>query len=265
MLTNYHTHTTFSDGKNSPEEIVLYAIEKGYDSLGFSDHSYTKFDLRYCMQDESGYIADITNLKEKYKDKIEIYLGLEEDIFSVMNRKNYDYIIQSCHYLCVDNKYYSVDSSRDHMSKALEVFNFDILKLSKLYYETLCGFVKKRNPDILGHFDIITKFEEVDNRQFLSNEKYLEIADRYLNEIVNDVIIEVNTGAMARGIKSIPYPHERLLYGIKKAGGKLILSSDSHELKTLDYQFNETKKMLSDIGFDHLYVISKGTFKKDYI
>lgn len=265
MLTNFHTHTTFSDGKNTPEEVVLYAIEKGYDSLGFSDHSYTEFDLSYCMQNESGYIADITNLKEKYKDKIEIYLGLEEDIFSVENNKNYDYIIQSCHYLCVDNKYYPVDSSSDHMSKALEVFNYDILKLSKVYYETLCSFVKRRKPDILGHFDIITKFEESDNLQFLCNEQYLEIADRYLNEIVNDVIIEVNTGAMARGIKSIPYPHERLLYGIKKAGGKLILSSDSHEIKTLDYQFKETKKMLSDIGFDCLYVISEGVFKKDYI
>ncbi len=38
MLANYHTHTTYCDGKNTPEEIVLCAIEKGFTSIGFSGH-----------------------------------------------------------------------------------------------------------------------------------------------------------------------------------------------------------------------------------
>ena len=36
MLANFHTHSTFSDGKNTPEELINYAIEKGFCSLGFS-------------------------------------------------------------------------------------------------------------------------------------------------------------------------------------------------------------------------------------
>lgn len=35
MLTNYHTHSIFSDGKNTPEEIVQKAIEKGFGAVGF--------------------------------------------------------------------------------------------------------------------------------------------------------------------------------------------------------------------------------------
>ena len=63
MLANYHTHTSFCDGKNTPEEIVLYAIEKGFTSIGFSGHGYTPFDLRYCMKDTEGYIKEISRLK----------------------------------------------------------------------------------------------------------------------------------------------------------------------------------------------------------
>ena len=75
MLANFHTHTTFSDGKNTPEEVILFAVENGFESLGFSDHGYTSYDERYCMKDTLGYIKEIKRLKEKYQDKIEIYLG----------------------------------------------------------------------------------------------------------------------------------------------------------------------------------------------
>lgn len=51
MLANFHTHSTFCDGKNTPEEIVLAALEKGFVSIGFSSHGYTPYDLRYCMKD----------------------------------------------------------------------------------------------------------------------------------------------------------------------------------------------------------------------
>ena len=56
MLFNYHTHTTFSDGKKTPEEVVESAISQGLKSIGFSDHGYTDFDHTYCMKDTDGYI-----------------------------------------------------------------------------------------------------------------------------------------------------------------------------------------------------------------
>ena len=74
MITNLHTHTTFSDGKNTPEEIVLTALEQGFCSIGFSDHAYTSYDISYCMNDEKGYIKEVRRLQEKYKKEIEIYL-----------------------------------------------------------------------------------------------------------------------------------------------------------------------------------------------
>ena len=79
-----HTHSTFSDGKSTMEEQVLSAISKGFASVGFSDHSYTEFDLSYCMKLEQvpAYRQTIQDLAEKYADQIEVLMGLELDGYS---------------------------------------------------------------------------------------------------------------------------------------------------------------------------------------
>ena len=49
---------------------MISAIEKGFSAIGFSGHGYTDYDLRYCMKNTDGYIAEIKNLKEKYKKEV---------------------------------------------------------------------------------------------------------------------------------------------------------------------------------------------------
>ena len=68
--SNLHTHTTYSDGQHSIEENILSAINKNMVSLGFSDHSCTDFDLRYCMQPEkvAEYIAEVRRMQKKYEE-----------------------------------------------------------------------------------------------------------------------------------------------------------------------------------------------------
>jgi histidinol-phosphatase (PHP family) len=68
-------------------------------------------------------------------------------------------------------------------------------------------------------------------------------------------VFEVNTGAISRGYRTAPYPNELWLHFMKKQDAKLILTSDCHSADALDCHFEETKKLLSDIGFTHLYTI----------
>lgn len=263
MIANFHTHTVFCDGKNTPEEIILSAIKKGFSAIGFSGHGYTDFDLRYCMKDSCGYIAQVSKLKEKYKNDIEIYLGVEEDAFSPVDRSKFDYIIGSSHYFHINNQYYPIDSNYDYFKKCLEAFNYDIIQLSEVYYNSFCDYIKSRKPDIIGHFDLITKFDELDSPLFLNNTEYNRIAERYIAEAAkSECIFEVNTGAIARNLRSTPYPNENLLYVLKKLNARLILSSDSHNIDTLDFGFDEVKKYLKSIGFSHLFTIHNGEFVK---
>lgn len=266
MLTNYHTHTTFCDGKNTPEEIVLYAIDKGFSSIGFSGHGHTPFDVRYCMTDTTGYIEEISRMKDKYGKKIEIYCGVEEDAFAYVDRQNFDYIIGSSHYLYIKDKYYPIDSGYDYFERYMEAFDNNVLKVSEAYYSTFVSYIKKRKPDIVGHFDLITKYEESGTPYFFNNEDYWKIAEKYLRLAAEtDVVFEVNAGAMTRGIRTTPYLGQRLLYVLKEKEGKVILSSDSHKVETLDAYFDEMKCILRDVGFNHVYEFSKGKFVKRFI
>lgn len=266
MLANYHTHTSFCDGKNTPEEIILFAIEKGFTSIGFSGHGYTPFDLRYCMKDTQGYIEEITRLKNIYGEKIEIYCGAEEDVFSCVDRKKFDYIIGSSHYFNIEEKYYPIDSNYDYFRKCLEVFDYDVIKLAETYYNTFVDYILQRKPDIVGHFDLITKFDEIDTERFLNNNEYLKLAEKCIKKAAaSDVIFEINTGAISRGIRKTPYFGEKLLYTLGQNGGKVILSSDSHSVDTLNFGFEEMKHILRDVGFDCVYGLYKGEFIKCFI
>lgn len=263
MLTNYHTHTSYCDGENTPEEVVLYAIDRGFKSIGFSGHCYTPFDLRYCMKNTEGYISEISSLKKKYAGKIQIYCGVEEDSFSYVDRRLFDYIIGSSHYFKIGDEYYPIDSDYDYFKKCLEVFCGDTIKLAETYYSEFVKYISNRKPDIVGHFDLITKFDEIDEMRFLNNPEYIKIAEKYMEMAAkNDVLFEVNTGAISRGYRKSVYPAENLLHILKKNDRKLILSSDSHSVNTLDFHFEETSQFLHDIGFDGVYEFDGGVIRK---
>ena len=262
-MYSYHIHSTFSDGKNTPEEIVLAAIEEGFVSIGFSDHGYTNYDLRYCMKDQIGYINEIKKLKEKYKNQIQIYLGVEEDSFAPLNRQSFDYIIGSCHYILKDGKYLPIDSNYDYFKKCLSAFDNDYLAFAKSYYSNFCEYIKRQKPDIIGHFDLITKFDELDDNLFLKNPQNTKIAENIITKAIQSgCIFEINTGAIARDLRTTPYPSENLLYILKKNNSTIILSSDSHRNDTLTFGFCETKKYLKDIGFNKIMVLVDNSFKE---
>ena len=103
---NYHTHTTYCDGKSTPEEIVLEAIRLGMDTIGFSGHAPCPGAEDYSVRDLEGYNECIERLKDKYSDKIKILRGIERDIFAYDDNHDYDYVIGAFHNLYVDGKFY---------------------------------------------------------------------------------------------------------------------------------------------------------------
>ena len=266
MKSNLHTHTTFCDGKNSPEEIVIAAIGKGFSTVGFSGHGYTDFDVRYCIKDVEGYKAEIKRLKEKYKNEIEVYLGVEEDSFCQVSRDDYDYIIGSSHYYEIEGKYYPIDSNPERFQTCMELFDCDVERMAEEYYGRFCDYIKKRSPDVIGHFDLITKFDEMGDSRFLKNANYNRIVEKYIETVADSgCIFEVNTGAISRGYRTAPYPAENLLHVLKKHDAHLAISSDSHSIETLDFGFDEAMLLLRDVGFKKIYHLHSGRFVSEEI
>ena len=254
-IGNLHTHSTFCDGKSSLEETVKAAIEKGFSYLGFSGHGHTTFDNSYCMskENEQKYFEEINSLKEKYKDKIQILCGVERDLFSDYFVHKFDYEIASVHYIRCAERFFDVDNTAQIQKQCIkEYFDNDPYAYAEEYYR----LVSQLEGNIIGHFDLLTKFDR--NNEIFSpkEERYKKAALGALEALLEkNSVFEVNTGAMSRGYKDAPYPDIWILEEIKKRTGRVILTSDCHDAKHLDYAFKETEKLLSDIGFTDFYNI----------
>ena len=264
MISDLHTHSTFCDGKNTLEEMVLAAIKIGIPAIGLSGH--TGFDMRYCINDIGAYIAEAQRLREKYKKEIQVYIGIEEESTNPVQRENFDYIIGSSHYVIKNGQHYSVDGSPAHFQACLAQFDNDPIKLAHAYYKPFCEYILNRKPDVVGHFDLLTKFDEVGASNFFEDPEYNRIAENYIEQASRSgCLFEVNTGAISRGYRTTPYPHENLLQVLKKNGNGIVLNSDSHSAETLAFRFSETRKWLKDVGFDYVYALYNGEFVKDYL
>ena len=123
-LPNFHTHTSFCDGADSPEDMIVAAIELGMMEIGFSAHSPIVGEGDWCMTDEKEalYYKTVTALKEKYKDKIKVFVGIEEDFVSNNSTTHYDYIIGSAHVLVKEGHLLSVDTKPERIKEAIGLY-----------------------------------------------------------------------------------------------------------------------------------------------
>lgn len=241
MLADYHVHSTYCDGIDSPREIVLSAIQKGMKRIGFSSHSYTAFDESYCMPKARthAYRAEIAALQKEFADQITIFCGIEQDYYAAPPQVPYDYAIGSVHYLLLEGKYEPIDESRAIFCRiAQQYFGGDFYALAEAYFETVSHVIEKTNAQIIGHLDLIAKFN-ADNALFdEGNARYVAAYQRAIDALVPyRVPFELNTGAISRGLRNVPYPNEAMQAYIHQKGGTFILSSDSHSRDALCFGF----------------------------
>ena len=248
IRTDLHIHTKYCDGKNTPEEMVLAAIEKGMECIGFSEHSHVPFDRTGGMaaDDVPRYIDEITLLKDRYRGRIEILCGIEQDYYSDHAAADCDYVIGSVHYLKKDGVIFSIDETPELLKQAVEeYYNGDIVSLAEDYYDTLAGVVEKTGADIIGHFDLISKYVESGIELDIDDTRYINAWKRAADCLVSSgKLFEINTGAVARGWRSTPYPDIRIIDYIKQNGGRFILSSDSHSADTIAYGFDRFEYLI---------------------
>ena len=258
MKSNMHTHTSFCDGKNKIEAIIRCAVNKGFDAIGFSSHAYTGLKEDECGMSEEGtneYFEEIARFKKEYENVIDIYAGLEEEaLFSKLDDRC-DYKIISCHYVKANDELLPIDLDKNVLQRALTIMGEEAF--FDYYYSALIKGFSNLKGTIVGHLDLYTKFDEQDP---LFNE-IPSIAYDAIDTLASmGAIFEVNTGAMARGYRSKPYPSAPLLKHIKEINGKIIITSDCHNMDLLDYGFDEAKDLLLELGFRRQVYPSKNGF-----
>ena len=278
---NLHTHSTFSDGKNTAEEHVLAAIEKGFTVLGFSEHSiypldpafYSAVDSNWHMLPENfpKYVAEIKRLKQKYADRIKILLGFEADYFvrdgigsALPDKTAYadlqpDFLIGSVHFINTPKGYFTADNKPEEVQKALQNFyaddagNINGKAVVCDYFEAERQMIQKGKFEIIGHPDLI-RLRNGALKFFDENESWykeqLQLTAKAAAKA--GVIAEINTGAIARGLMNDVYPSEQFLEYLYQQGVPVCINSDAHKCEFLDASFDYAAVKAQRAGYKEL-------------
>ncbi len=245
--SNYHTHTSFCDGRNTPEEMVLEAIRLGCPELGFSGHSYLEADsASMSPENTQAYIAQVRALQKKYAGQIKILLGIEQDYYSQEPTDEYDYVLGSVHFVKKDGVYLSVDHSKAIQTENVRRFyGGDYYSFIEDYFRLVGDVYRKTKCRIIGHFDLITKFNEDGSLFDTGHPRYQAAAHKALEALMDaPAVLEVNTGAISRGYTTVPYPARDILDRWRAAGKEIIFSSDCHSKDHILFGYDQYLKML---------------------
>ena len=260
MLSTPHAHTIYVDGKNTPEEMVRGAIRQGFVSIGLSEHGRQGFDEKYCLNEESErqYIRDVLRVRDQFSNAICVYLGIEADAMGIVDRTKFDYVIGSKHYLGNGEARFAVDGEyKDVVHGCETLYGGDWYALVQDYFSQFANYVAAENPDVIGHFDLVTKHNEGMRHFDETDERYQQAGISALNLMATTgAILEVNTGAMARGYRSAPYPSSVFLQHWHELGGRICLSSDCHDVEKLNFGYADAIKIIKQVGFETAWALS---------
>ena len=267
-LQNLHTHSTYCDGKNSLVEMVEKAISLGFHSMGFSKHSFMPFSNYFKTTEEEAkentrrYLAEAKRLKELYRGQIELFCGEEVEMFSKVDKKDYDYLIGSVHYLKIGEEYVGFDRDVPTVEGIVKnYFGGDGMAFARSYYAHLAELPNHNDFDIVGHFDIHAKLNEAIRMFDESSKEYLTLAFEALDALKGRIpYAEINTGAIARGYRSVPYPILPILKEMKRQGFGILFSSDCHNKEYFDCYFKEAEELAKMAGFREYYVLKQEGF-----
>jgi histidinol-phosphatase (PHP family) len=234
------------------EEQIQKAISIGLQEIAFTDHvDYDYPDQKFpFMIDYDKYLITFSNLKNKYKQDIDIVLGIEIGFQShVVNKINnllsnypFDFIICST-----------------HVADRLDLYNGDFFKGKEQknaylrYFEVVLDCVKAyQNYDVFGHLDYIVRYGNYPCKQ-LSYYDYKDIVDSILKTLIeNGHGIEINTSGYRYKLNQT-HPQLDILKRYKELGGEIItIGSDAHKTQDLCSHFDTAYDMLKSVGFDSI-------------
>ncbi len=272
-LTNYHSHCSFCDGRAPFEEFVKEAIRQGFYSYGVSSHAPLPFPTQWTMEWEQmeAYLDEFKNLRSKYADEIELYVGLEIDYLNEESNPSVarftelplDYRIGSVHLLYdAAGEVVDIDCSPAVFKERVDRhFNGDVLRVVRMYFDRLFRMVELGGFDILGHADKMHYNASCYHPGLLDEPWYEALMKDYFSLVASrGYLVEINTKAYDS--LGTFYPNSRYWELMKEYQIKVLVNSDAHYPERINAGRMEALRLLQAKGFATVAELHQGSWRE---
>jgi len=255
MNYNYHAHTTrCHHASGTIEEYVINSINHGVKYLGFSDHAPFIFPdgfesgYRVPVSEAEDYVADISRIREKYKDKIEISIGFEMEYYPSHFKTMLDNVIRFGTEYLILGQHFIYEEHPDGIHVCEKMDNPDDLKS---YVSNVVDGIKSGAFTYVAHPDIFNFTG--DEKIYIDEMRKICIASRDCN-----VPLEINFLGI-RGNRNYPYAPFWKIASEEKS--PVTFGFDAHDPEnTFDAKSLEiAKKMVEEYKLNY---VGKPTLKK---
>ena len=257
MMQSLHAHSTFDDGKSTPAEMAAAAAAAGLRGFGISAHSPMDGEPWTTAPERMAeFCAEMARLREVYAGKMAVWCGVEYDLASDPKwRRGFDYVIASVHTLETPSGLWALDDTRARARRMIVLaFHGDADAAAEAYYARVREIADIPEADVVGHFDLITKFDEPEPLYDARSPRYQKAALETMETLVRaGKIFEVNTGAVSRGYRTEFYPANDLLCALREMDGRVTITSDSHAADTVTFGYEMAEQVVRAAGFQALW------------
>ena len=265
MTQSLHAHSVFDDGRAAPEEMVRAAAAAGLKTFGVSLHSPIPGEDWTCKAERVGeFRAEMARLKAAYASQLEVLCGVEYDLLSDRAYlQGFDYVIASVHGIPMDGGLWAFDDTRARSQRMIILgFDGDADACAEAYFSRVQTIADLPEADVVGHFDLLTKFDEPEPLFDVASPRYRRAALTAMETLVRaGKIFELNTGAVSRGCRTEFYPSNALLRALHDLGGKLTITADSHAVDTVTFGYAQAEQAAKAAGFTELWQLRNGKFE----
>ena len=267
---SYHTHTNFSDGRNSLEEMVHHAKQIGFTEMGISDHLIVhknmKQDISWPLLKEVNaphvYNDDFKSILEKFKrhcdeirrvskqENFKLYVGFEVDYFPYdgwedelkwfLAQLDYDYLHTGNHFFC--------EEGFEHI-------------INMTFFKQVCPDKLLYKEYAERHFEAIRRAVESGMFKFLAHMDYIRRVGPEMCDVdsfpaekqrVLDALEKTNTALeiSTKGLRKIGdfYPSASVLQAAAKRNIAFVISDDAHKPEELRADFDKAEAALKKYG-----------------
>jgi histidinol-phosphatase (PHP family) len=252
--------------KGDLERVVARAVEAGFTHYGLSEHSprYRPVDLFPGEEDLTpddlvhifeAYQARARELRAQYAGKLDLLVGFETERLPPDNwavrmrglRAQFtpDYIVGSVH----DVDGHVIDFSPELTSQVAEAIG-GVELLQMRYFDAVKDLVTELRPEVVGHIDLIRKFDGPTPSFSPAVYKHIDAALEAVRSVGG--VLEVNCATHRRGLGPV-YPLPEILARARRMDIGVTLGDDSHGAHDVGVGLDASMRAIAGAGYTHVH------------